>query len=151
MQMQYFYYCPLENKKVQEGVVSEETANGWKSLRSPELPPGIWPVVQNPYYLCTLRNQTTCSGEGGTSVLEANPWKLKHDCTVKRGKCKNLSAGQDTPSLLIEFTTLRELKGRVAFMAPPITNLSKHNFSLIMLQKPGALQIKGLRSHHMIA
>lgn len=34
------------NKKVQqEVVVSEEIANGCKSLRAPELPPGILPVV----------------------------------------------------------------------------------------------------------
>lgn len=45
MQMQYFYYCPLENKKVQQGEVSEEIANGFKSLRAPELSPGILPGV----------------------------------------------------------------------------------------------------------
>lgn len=71
--MQYFYYCLLENKKVQQKVVSEEIANGCKSLRAPQLSPGILPAVQNPYYSCALRNSTIRSGKRGISVLEANP------------------------------------------------------------------------------
>lgn len=71
--MQYFYYCLLENKKVQQEVVSEEIVNRCKSLRAPQLSPGILPIVQNPYYSCALRNLTICLGKRGISVLEANP------------------------------------------------------------------------------